>query len=77
MQYLNMGAGQYCNTLIWFTLFLLGLYNTILGVLRLSLGFRVLHGPKNDQSLCNIIMGILSLKIGLMEYVLSYPKGIS
>jgi hypothetical protein len=40
-----------------------------LGVLRLSLGFRVLHGPKHDQSLCNIVMGILSLKIGLMERI--------
>jgi hypothetical protein len=77
MQYLNMGAGQYCNTLIWFTLFLLGLYNTILGVLRLSLGFRVLHGPKNGQSLCNIVLRILSFKIGLMEYVLSYLEGIA
>jgi hypothetical protein len=55
----------------------LKLYSTILGVLKLSLGFKVLHGPKNDQSLCNIVMGILSLRIGLMEYVLSYPEGIA
>jgi hypothetical protein len=47
-----------------------------MGVLKLSLGVRVLHGPKNDQSLCNTIMVVLSLKIGLMEYVLSFPKGI-
>jgi hypothetical protein len=40
----------------------------------LSLGFRVLHGPKNNQSLCNIVMGILSLKIGLMEYVCLTPN---
>ncbi len=32
---------------------------------------------KNDQSLCNIVMVVLSLKIGLMEYILSCPKGIA
>jgi hypothetical protein len=47
-----------------------------MGVLRSSLGVRVLHGPKNDQSLCNTIMGVLSL-IRLMEYVLFCPKGIA
>jgi hypothetical protein len=36
-----------------------------MGVLRFNLGFRVLHGPKNDQSLCNTIMGVLSLEIRL------------
>jgi hypothetical protein len=48
-----------------------------MGVLRLSLGARVLHGPKNDQSICNIVMVVLSLKIGLMKYVLFCPKGIA
>jgi hypothetical protein len=48
-----------------------------MGVLRLSLGVRVLHGQKNDQNLCNIVMGVLSLRIQLMEYVLSCPKGIA
>jgi len=48
-----------------------------MGVLRLSLGVKVLHGPKNDQSMCNIIMGVLSLKIRLMEYVLFCLKGIA
>jgi len=47
-----------------------------MGVLKLSLGVRVLHGPKNDQSLYNTIMVVLSLKIRLLEYVLSFPKGI-
>jgi hypothetical protein len=42
-----------------------------------NLGFRVLHGPKNDQNICNTIMDVLSLKIGLMEYVLSCPEGIA
>jgi len=42
-----------------------------------NLGFKVLHGPKNDKSLCNTIMGVVSLKIGLMEYVLSCPEGIA
>jgi hypothetical protein len=42
-----------------------------------NLGFKILHGPKNDKSLCNTIMGVVSLKIGLMEYVLSCPKGIA
>jgi hypothetical protein len=46
-------------------------------VLRLRLEVRVLHGPKNDQSLCNTIMGVLSLRIRLMEYVLSCPEGIA
>jgi hypothetical protein len=46
-------------------------------VSRLSLRVRVLHGLKNDQSLCNIVMVVLSLKIGLMEYVLSYPEDIA
>jgi hypothetical protein len=48
-----------------------------MGVLRLSLRIRVLHGPKNDQSPCNIVMVVLSFKIGLMEYVLSCPEGIA
>jgi hypothetical protein len=48
-----------------------------MGVLRLSLRVMVLHGPKNDQSLCNIIMVVLSLKIGLMENVKSYPESIA
>jgi hypothetical protein len=48
-----------------------------MGVLRLSLVARVLHGPKNDQSLCNTIMGVLSLRIGLMEYVLFCFEGIA
>jgi hypothetical protein len=48
-----------------------------MGVLRLSLRVKVLHGPKNDQSLCNIVMVVLSSKIGLMEYVLSYSKSIA
>jgi hypothetical protein len=48
-----------------------------MGVLRLNLGVRVLHGPKNDQSLCNTIMGVLNLRIGLMEYVLFCFKGIA
>jgi len=48
-----------------------------MGVLRLSLGVRVLHGPKNDQSLCNIVIGVLSLKIGLMEYILFWLEGIA
>jgi hypothetical protein len=46
------------------------------GVLRLSLGVMVLHGPKNDQSLCNNVMGVLSLRIGLMEYVFSCTNNI-
>jgi hypothetical protein len=48
-----------------------------MGVLKLSLRVRVWHGPKTDQSLCNIIMVVLSLRIGLMEYVLSCPKCIA
>jgi hypothetical protein len=64
-----------CDTLIWFTLFLLGLCSTIIGVLRFSLGFRALHGPKNNKS--NIVMRVLSLKIRLMEYVLSCLEGIA
>jgi hypothetical protein len=48
-----------------------------MGVLRFSLGFKVLHGPKIDQSLCNIVMGVLNLKIGLMEYVLFCLEGIA
>jgi hypothetical protein len=48
-----------------------------MGVLRLSLGVRVLHGPKNNQSLCYIVMGVLSLRIGLMEYVLFCLEGIA
>ncbi len=57
--------------------FLFGLCSTIMGVLRLSLGVRVLHGPKNNQSLCYIVMGVLSLRIGLMEYVLFCLEGIA
>jgi hypothetical protein len=48
-----------------------------MGVLRLSLGVRVLHGPKNDQSLCNTVMGVLSLRIRLMEHVLFCFEGIA
>ncbi len=48
-----------------------------MGVLKFSLGFKVLHGPKNDQGLCNIVMGVLNFKIVLMEYILSCPKGIA
>jgi hypothetical protein len=48
-----------------------------MGVLRLSLVVRVLHEPKNNQSLCNIIMGVLSLWIRLMEYVLFCLEGIA
>jgi hypothetical protein len=48
-----------------------------MGVLRFSLRFKVLHGSKNDQSLCNIVMGVLNFKIGLMEYVLSCHEGIA
>jgi len=48
-----------------------------MGVLSLSVGVKVLHGPKNNQSPCNIVMVVLSIKIGLMEYVLSCPKGIA
>jgi hypothetical protein len=47
-----------------------------MGVLRLSLGVRVLHGPKINQSLCNTVMGVLSLKIRLMEYILFCFKSI-
>jgi len=66
-----------CNTLIWSTLFLLGLCSIVMSVLRLSLRVRVLHGPKNDQSLCNTVMVVSRLNIGFMKYVLSYPKGIA
>jgi hypothetical protein len=45
-----------------------------MGVLRLSLGVTILHGPKNDQSLCNTIMGVLSLRIGLMEFFFFVSK---
>jgi hypothetical protein len=48
-----------------------------MGALRLSLGVKVLHRPKNDQNLCNNIMVVLNIKIGLMEYVLSYLEGIA
>jgi hypothetical protein len=30
---------------------------------------------QNDQSLCNIVMGVLGLRIGLIEYVLFCLKG--
>jgi hypothetical protein len=50
-------------------------YSTITSVLKLGLGVRVLHGPKDDQSLCNVLVVVLSLKI--MEYVLSCPEGIA
>jgi hypothetical protein len=46
------------------------------GCSKVKLGVRVLHGPKNDQSLCNTIMGVLSL-IRLMEYVLFCLEGIA
>ncbi len=75
--YISYYLIEQCNTLIWFTLFLLGLCSIVMGVLRLSLKVRVLHGPKNDQSLCNLIMVVLSLKIKLMEYFLSYLEGIA
>ncbi len=48
-----------------------------MGVLRLSFGVKVLYEPKNDQSLCKSIMVVLSLRIGLTEYVLFCPKGIA
>jgi hypothetical protein len=48
-----------------------------MGVLRLSLRVKVLHGPKNDQNLCNIVMVVLSLRIRLMEYVLSCLESIA
>jgi uncharacterized membrane protein len=38
---------------------------------------KVLHGAKNDQTLYNTLMSVLGLKIGLTEYVLSYPKSIA
>ncbi len=91
MQYLNMGINQYLivalhNTkvkkfssivisLFGLPEFLLGLCIIDMGVLRLNLGVRVLHGPKNNQNLCNTVMGVL--KIGLMEYVLFCLKGIA
>jgi hypothetical protein len=49
----------------------------VMGVFRLSLGVRILHGAKNDQILYNTLMGVLGLKIGLMKYVFSYPKSIA
>jgi hypothetical protein len=42
-----------------------------MGVLGLGLWVKVFHGPKHNQSLCKTFMGVLGLKIGLMEYVLS------
>jgi hypothetical protein len=48
-----------------------------MGVLRLSLRVKVLHGSKKYQSLCNIIMVVLSLNIRLIEYVLSYSESIA
>jgi hypothetical protein len=50
-------------------LFLLGLYRVVMGIIKLSLGVKVLHVPKHDQSLFNPAMVVLSLKIGLIEYV--------
>jgi hypothetical protein len=47
-----------------------------MGVLRLSLRAKILHPPKNNQGLCNIVMGVLSLRIGLMEDVLFCFEGI-
>jgi hypothetical protein len=43
-----------------------------IGVIQYHLGcikvkFKVLHALINNQSLCNIVMGILRLRIGLME----------
>jgi len=40
-----------------------------MGIIKLSLGVKVLHVPKHDQSLCNTAMVVLSFKIGLIEYV--------
>jgi hypothetical protein len=57
MQSLNMGVNQYIivashkTKVKKFNSIVIPLFSTILGVLRLSLGFRVLHGPKNNQSL--------------------------
>jgi hypothetical protein len=48
-----------------------------MGVLSLSLKVRLLHGPKNVQSVCNNVIVVLNLRIGLIEYVLSCPKGIA
>jgi hypothetical protein len=48
-----------------------------MGILGLSLVFRVLYEPKNNQNLCNIVVGVLNLKTGLMEYVLFCHEGIA
>jgi hypothetical protein len=48
-----------------------------MGILGLSLVVRVLYEPKNNQNLCNIVMGVLSLKMGLMEYVLFCRENIA
>jgi hypothetical protein len=48
-----------------------------MGVLGLSLGVKVLHGPKHNKNMCNIVMGVLSLRIRLMEYVLFCLEGIA
>jgi hypothetical protein len=76
MQYFNMGVNQYLivashNTKVKkpssIAIPLFG-YPIPIGVKHYDLGcikvkFRVLHGPKNNQSLCNIVLGILSLRI--------------
>jgi hypothetical protein len=46
-----------------------------MGVLRLRV--RVLHVPKKNQSLCNTVMGVLRLRIGLIEYILLCLEGIA
>jgi len=48
-----------------------------MGVIKLSLKVKVLHGPKNDQRLYYATMVVLSLKIRLIEYLLSCPEGIA
>ncbi len=48
-----------------------------MGILGLSLVVRVLYEPKNNQNLCNIVVGVVSLKTGLMEYVLFCRDGIA
>jgi hypothetical protein len=93
MQYFNLGIKKYLivashNTkinkissivipLFGLLEFLLGLRSIVMNVLRLTLRVKVFHGPKKNQSLCNTVMGVLSLRIGLMEYVLFCLEGIA
>ncbi len=52
---------------------MLGLYSTVMGIIKLSLGVKVLQGPKNDQSLCNTIMVVFKFKdrVDGIRFVLS------